>query len=319
MKKILLFGAVAAMMAAATSCGSSSSTSDFTNPKGLNDFTDSLAYYSATIEGLNMSANIGRMLPEDVMANFSKDQFLKGMKAVLDVDTADQSYIYGMYYAFQVKQQLMQQNAMGVAVSSDNFYNAFANAFRTDSVADTIKTQLFGVGQELMGRAQTIMLAKQQELEAARVKAMEEKAMTNDAAGKEYIAKIKKEDSEVKTTESGLSYKVITMGKGPVAAKGSNQSVPVKYVGKHIDGTVFDSSNGEIVNFPVNGVVAGFSEALTTFPAGSKVILYMPADIAYGAQGNQAIEPGETLVFELEICEPEAPAAADTTATAPQN
>ncbi|MDE6783150.1 MAG: FKBP-type peptidyl-prolyl cis-trans isomerase, partial [Paramuribaculum sp.] len=116
---------------------------------------------------------------------------------------------------------------------------------------------------------------------------------------------LKATDSEIKTTESGLSYKVITLGNGAVADKEAKDPVPVKYVGKHIDGTQFDSSNGETVKFPVNGVVKGFSEALTTFPAGSKVVLYMPADLAYGNQGNQSIEPGETLIFELEICEAE--------------
>lgn len=308
MKKLLLFGAAAVMLAAA-SCSKNAASGDLANPKGLSDFSDSLAYYSGTVQGLDLGANISRMLPPEIMANFDKDKFLAGMKTVLDVDTANQSYILGMSYALQLKQQFMSQAQMGVDTNVDKYFKAFSTAFKTDSLADSVNASIYAHAQLLMGKAQTIMMQRQQELQAAQVKAMEEKALANDTRGKQYVDSLKATDKDIITTESGLSYKVVTMGKGAVATKDSKEPVPVKYVGKHIDGTSFDSSDGQIVKFPVNGVVRGFSEALTTFPAGTTVVLYMPADLAYGTQGNQAIEPGETLIFELEICEAE-PAAA---------
>lgn len=305
MKKLLLFGAAAVMIAAA-SCSKNAANGDLANPSGLSNFSDSLAYFGGTVQGLDLGANIDRMLPPEIMANFDKDKFLAGMKTVLDVDTANQSYILGMSYALQLKQQFMSQAQMGVEMNVDDYFKAFSAAFKTDSIADSVHTAIYGNAQMLMGKAQTIMMQRQQEMQAAQLKAMEEKALANDNRGKQYVDSLKATDKDIKTTESGLSYKVITLGNGTVADKEAKDPVPVKYVGKHIDGSQFDSSNGEIVKFPVNGVVRGFSEALTTFPAGSKVILYMPADLAYGTQGNQSIEPGETLIFELEICEAEA-------------
>lgn len=77
-------------------------------------------------------------------------------------------------------------------------------------------------------------------------------------------------------------------------------------------GTEFDSSKGQPVEFRTNGVIPGFAEALTTFPAGTKVILYIPENLGYGQQGTPNIAPGSTLVFDMEIGEavaPEAPKA----------
>lgn len=301
MKKFLLFGA-AALLVAAASCSKKGAEGDFTNPQGLSNFNDSLTYYTGTVQGLNLGANIERMLPEDIYAKFNKEEFLAGIKHVLESDTTNQSYLLGLSYGTQVLQQIMSQKSLGVDINVDEFYNAFAAAFQADSVADSIQTAIGATAQLLNGRAQTIMMQRQQEMQAAQLKALEEKAIANDNRGRQYVDSVKAADPEVKTTESGLSYKVKTMGTGAVAAKEGNDTVMVKYTGRHIDGTEFDSSEGEETPMFVNRVVRGFSEALTTFPVGSVVTLYIPADIAYGSQGQGAIEPGETLVFDLEIC-----------------
>ena len=108
--------------------------------------------------------------------------------------------------------------------------------------------------------------------------------------------------AEVTTLASGLQYEVLTQGEG--ALPSASDSVKVHYHGTLIDGTVFDSSvsRGEPATFGVTQVISGWVEALQLMPVGSKWKLFIPSDLAYGAQGaGQAIAPHSTLVFEVEL------------------
>lgn len=124
----------------------------------------------------------------------------------------------------------------------------------------------------------------------------------NKKKGSEFLA-ANKEKEGVVTLESGLQYKVIQEGKG--VQPGPNDTVKVHYTGTLIDGSVFDSSveRGSPVSFPVNGVISGWTEALQLMPTGSKWQLFIPSDLAYGANGNRSIGPNETLLFEVELLE----------------
>ena len=112
------------------------------------------------------------------------------------------------------------------------------------------------------------------------------------------------ERAEVTVTESGLQYEIITEGDGdkPLAAS----KVRTHYHGTLMDGTVFDSSyeRGEPAEFPVNGVIPGWTEALQLMPTGSKWRLFIPYNLAYGEHGaGDRIAPFSTLVFDVELLE----------------
>ncbi len=108
--------------------------------------------------------------------------------------------------------------------------------------------------------------------------------------------------SEVTTLPSGLQYEVIKMGDGQKPKV--TDTVRCHYQGTLIDGTMFDSSirRGKPADFPVNGVIAGWVEALQLMPVGSKWKLFVPYNLGYGAQGaGQSIPPYAALLFEVEL------------------
>jgi FKBP-type peptidyl-prolyl cis-trans isomerase FklB len=123
----------------------------------------------------------------------------------------------------------------------------------------------------------------------------------NKKEGEAFLAANKKKDGVI-TLASGLQYKVLKMGTGPKPT--SLQTVTCNYRGTLIDGKEFDASSryGKPAEFPVGGVIKGWTEALQLMPVGSKWELYIPSDLAYGENGaGQTIGPNAVLVFEIEL------------------
>lgn len=141
---------------------------------------------------------------------------------------------------------------------------------------------------------QQFVMAKQREKAA-------QAAAKNKAEGQAFLEKNKSAEG-VKVTESGLQYIVEKEGEGQ--SPKSFDEVTVHYAGKLIDGTEFDSSykRNEPVKFPVNGVIAGWTEALQLMKPGAKYKLFIPSDLAYGDEGvGDIIGPGAVLVFDVEL------------------
>lgn len=147
--------------------------------------------------------------------------------------------------------------------------------------------------------AQTIQAYQQEQMAKAQLE--EEKAAEEAKAASTAWLKEKEAEDGVKKTESGLLYKVITEGKGD--KPNAHDTVEVDYEGSLSDGTVFDSSyqRGESISFPLNGVIAGWTEGLQLMTAGSKYELYIPADLAYGPGGTGPIPPYAALKFVVEL------------------
>ena len=132
-------------------------------------------------------------------------------------------------------------------------------------------------------------------------KAQEEAAAAASAEGENFLAENAKRDGVV-VTDSGLQYEVLVQGEGEKPTYES--TVRTHYHGSFINGDVFDSSvaRGQPAEFPVSGVIAGWTEALQLMPVGTKLKLFVPHHLAYGERGAGAsIPPYSTLVFEVEL------------------
>ena len=146
----------------------------------------------------------------------------------------------------------------------------------------------------------------QKEMRAKQMAKASESGDKNKKEGVAFLAANKTKDG-IKTTASGLQYKVIKAGTGKIPK--ATDTVKTHYAGTLIDGTEFDSSikRGEPATFPVGGVIKGWTEALQLMPVGSKWQLFIPADIAYGEPGRPpVIGPNATLIFDIELLSIEA-------------
>jgi len=129
---------------------------------------------------------------------------------------------------------------------------------------------------------------------------MEEKKKQAKAEGEKFLAENGKKPG-IEKTASGLQYHIVTPGSGNSPA--TNDEVTVNYTGKLIDGTVFDSSEkqGHPAKCRVNGVIRGWTEALTKMKKGAKWELFIPSDLAYGERARPSIPANSTLIFTVEL------------------
>jgi len=166
-----------------------------------------------------------------------------------------------------------------------------------DLLFEALKAQ--AEGEETLITIDEAQAALQEQQQAAAAAA----AAENSAAGEAFLAENAARE-EVTVTDSGLQYEVLTEAEG--AKPAVDDAVSVHYVGTLMDGTEFDSSvsRGEPATFPLQGVIPGWTEGVQLMSVGSKFRFVIPSDLAYGDRGaGQAIGPGETLVFEVELLE----------------
>lgn len=206
------------------------------------------------------------------------------------LDSQDQriSYLLGMDNGKNIQ-------STGIEIDMAAYEQGFADSL-SDAEPRLTDDEIAVAVQEF----QTQMLAKRDEMQKAEQEAFDLQATANLEEGAAFlIANAEKEG--VVTTESGLQYKVISAGTGPLPTEDS--VVEVHYAGRLLDDTEFDSSikRGVPAQFGVTQVIPGWTEALQLMAEGSKWELYIPAELAYGAGGQGPIGPNATLIFEVEL------------------
>jgi len=197
------------------------------------------------------------------------------------------SYSIGVDIGSNMKRQ-------GVDVNPDVLAQGMRDAFAGKPVMT--EEQMKATLQDFQKDMQAKMQAKREQMESK----MKADAPKNKEAAEKFLAENKTKEG-VKTTASGLQYKVITTGTGPTPK--ATDTVSVNYKGTLIDGTEFDASDkhGGPATFPVNGVIPGWTEALQLMPVGSKWQLFIPPSLAYGENGPPSIGSNQALIFEVEL------------------
>ena len=215
--------------------------------------------------------------------------FTRGFEDAMNrgIDEKTKAYYAGEQVALMVSQRMLpflKEEFAGQtdSVSDALFVKGFVNSLKKDMsvMPDSVASEYFN---------------------AAFMKAINDRNMANKKAGEDFLARNKRM-AGVLTLPSGLQYKMLKRGNGPVA--GVNDEVTVKYEGRLIDGTVFDSSykrKDQTSTFRPNQVIEGWTEALTMMPVGSKWELYIPYYLAYKERQAGKIKPFSALIFTVEV------------------
>lgn len=277
----LLVGTVAAM-GVMTGCGNGQGTAKLVTPQ------DSAAYFLGLSQTMPLHEQWDQyqyQVPGDSASK--KDQFIQGFRDALTSGSAKAAYSNGYLMGFQLIDSWEGFNARipGDSLDKQKFIDGLiaglSGKVDTTLTMDVINNYM----QDYFANAQKIVEDQ------------------NKKAGADFLAANKSKEGVVELP-SGLQYRIDKLGDGIKPA--AEDTVVVHYKGTKLDGTVFDSSydRGEPATFPLTGVIQGFSEGLQQVPAGSKVTLWIPGELAYGQRGSgDQIGPYEMLTFEMELQE----------------
>lgn len=219
----------------------------------------------------------------------AKNEVKEAVMAAPTTELDKQSYSLGVSFGEYLKRALDENKKVDINLSSDVVMQGVRDALSgekklSEEDVKAVMQQLDKITRE--------KLAAQAEIEAG-------KAIK---VGEEFLAENAKKEG-VTTTETGLQYAVMTQGEG--AKPSAEDTVKVHYKGTLIDGTEFDSSykRNEPAQFPLKGVIKGWTEGLQLMAVGSKFQFTIPADLAYGERATGKIAANSTLLFEVELLE----------------
>jgi FKBP-type peptidyl-prolyl cis-trans isomerase FklB len=268
------------------------SCTSFSSPNGLKTDIDTMSYYF----GLSRSEGIKRYLVMQAGVDTAfMDDFYRGFKhGAKNYSPRDVAYYEGVRIAHLINNQWVE------SLNREVFMGDSGKTVNRKAILSGFYSGVKHYDETTLLNVQTLSQSKMSEIKEAYKL---EKYAESIAANEKFLSDNKLKDG-VRTTPSGLQYKIITEGRGNTA--GEKSTVKVNYRGRLIDGTEFDSSykNNAPASFRVNQVIKGWTEALQLMSSGSKWELYIPQELAYGSAGQGAkIPPYATLIFEIELLE----------------
>lgn len=286
MKKLIL-GACALMALAVASCGKCDAD------KSACTANDSISVAYGEFAGSMMQNEFGQYAGNDQAL---RNDFVRGFQLVFG-QNSDRNERIGMQVALNMLSELEQLEQQGLTIDKAKAVVAFKKAFLTDSVSPAeVQMRMASFRRMMEAATEQARAAKEAE------KAQAPEAVENEAAGTAAVEALKAENKNVQTLPSGLVYVVETEGTGDKPAE--DATVVVNYTGKHLNGEVFDSTDGRgSATFNLQGVVPGFREGLMQIAKGGKATLYIPGNLGYGTNGQPqaGIGPNEMLVFDVEL------------------
>ena len=287
MKKVMFVAVMAIAAATLTGCGNS------TPKANLKSDVDTLSY------AIGMAQTTG--LKEYLVGSLGVDtaymsDFIKGLNE--GANAGDNKKQAAYYAGIQIGQQIANQMMKGInrqIFGDDSTKTISMKNFMAGFVSGT-------TGKGGLMTVDSAQVVAQTMMQTIKTREMEKTYGPNKEAGEKFLAANAKKDG-VKTLPSGVQYKVIKEGNGPIPSDTS--LVKVHYEGRLLNDTIFDSSykRGEPINLRCNQTIKGWTDAMVHMPAGSVWEVYIPQDLAYGEREQGEIKPFSMLIFKIELLE----------------
>ena len=268
-----------------TGCGNS------TPKANLKSDVDTLSY----VFGMARTQGLKEYLSQTGVDTTYMADFIKGLNE--GANSGDDKKKAAYYAGIQIGQQIANQWVSGM--NRELFGDDSTKTISLKNLMAGFVSGIKGNGLMTVDSAQNVA---QVMMQAIKAKEMEKTYGGNKEAGEKFLAANKTKEG-VKTLPSGVQYKVIKEGNGPIPADTS--LVKVHYEGKTVEGKVFDSSyeRGEPINLRCNQTIKGWTDAMVHMPAGSVWEVYIPQDLAYGEREQGDIKPFSALIFKIELLE----------------
>ena len=285
MKKLMFVAAMAISAAFFTGCGNS------TPKANLKSDVDTLSY----VFGMARTQGLKEYLSQTGVDTTYMADFIKGLNE--GANSGDDKKKAAYYAGIQIGQQIANQWVSGM--NRELFGD---DSTKTISLKNLMAGFVSGINNNGLMTVDSAQQVAQVMMQSIKAKELEKTYGSNKEAGEKFLAANKTKEG-VKTLPSGVQYKVIKEGNGPIPADTS--LVKVHYEGKTVEGKVFDSSyeRGEPVNLRCNQTSKGWTDAMVHMPAGSVWEVYIPQDLAYGEREQGDIKPFSTLIFKIELIE----------------
>ena len=285
MKKLMFVAAMAISAAIFTGCGNS------TPKANLKSDVDTLSY----VFGMARTQGLKEDLSQTGVDTTYMADFIKGLNE--GANSGDDKKKAAYYSGIQIGQQIANQWVSGM-----NHELFGEDSTKTISLKNLMAGFVSGIKGDGLMTVDSAQVVAQAMMSSIKAKELEKTFGSNKEAGEKYLAANAKKDG-VKTLPSGVQYKVIKEGNGPIPADTS--LVKVHYEGKTVEGKVFDSSyeRGEPINLRCNQTIKGWTDAMVHMPAGSVWEVYIPQDLAYGEREQGDIKPFSALIFKIELLE----------------
>ena len=285
MKKLMFVAAMAISAALFTGCGNS------TPKANLKSDVDTLSY----VFGMARTQGLKEYLSQTGVDTTYMADFIKGLNE--GANSGDDKKKAAYYAGIQIGQQIANQWVSGM--NRELFGD---DSTKTISLKNLMAGFVSGIKANGLMTVDSAQIVAQSMMQSIKAKELEKTYGSNKEAGEKFLAANKTKEG-VKTLESGVQYKVIKEGNGPIPADTS--LVKVHYEGKTVEGKVFDSSyeRGEPINLRCNQTIKGWTDAMVHMPAGSVWEVYIPQDLAYGEREQGDIKPFSALIFKIELIE----------------
>lgn len=294
MKKFIMAAAALAMMAT-TACNKNAENTEASIDERFQiseSVSDSISQIYGQMVGGYILADYQNFSDENKNDQMKQD-LIKGIRIALSEGKGN-GVMMGLQVGMRMAQELASLEEAGVKVDREAVLENFMRAFQADSVNMEDIRAINGLYTGLMQQVREIEEAR----EEARI-AESPEAQQNAISCKAFFDKLKSQEG-IKFTESGLAYSISVPGDTTTIS--NNTLVTLNYVGKLIDGTVFDQSReDQPTKMSPAGVIPGFGEGLRLLGKGAKATFYIPAELAYGLKAPQQIGPNQALIFDVEI------------------